>query len=155
MRAFRLLILSLFVTFLYAAKDVPTIVTIDWLSQNIDNKMLVLVDLRSKDEYIKGHIENSVNIPGLKSLFDESFMMPKLDFLSDLLSDAGIDHNSLVVAYDNGDFIWVARFYWILQTLGHKNVGLFKYGYGNKIEDNFTVSKDIYTTKKRVCYKGR
>ena len=74
-------------------------------------------------------MKNAVNIPGLKSLFNEKFLMPKLDFMKELLSNAGIDSSSLVVAYDNGDFIWAARFYWILQTLGHDNVGMLKFAY--------------------------
>ncbi len=57
--------------------------------------------------------------------------MPKLDFLKDLFSEAGIDSNSLVLAYDNGDFIWAARFYWILETLGHNQVGILKVGYSD------------------------
>lgn len=66
------------------------------------------------EDYQKGHLKNAVNIPGLESLFDDNFFMPKLDILKELFSKAGIDSNKLVVAYDNGDFIWAARFYWIL-----------------------------------------
>ncbi len=122
------------------AKQLPTIVGLDWLSKNKNNKNLVIVDLRVSDEYKKGHIKNAVNIPGLKSLFDEKYMMPKLDFLKDIFSNAGIDHNSLVVAYDNGDFIWAARFFWILETLGHKNVGVLKYGYSDWLSKKVEIS---------------
>jgi thiosulfate/3-mercaptopyruvate sulfurtransferase len=125
-------------------KKVPSIVSIDWLKNNFDNPNLSIIDLRQKEDYLKGHIKNAVNIPALKSLFDEKFFMPKLDFLKELFSNAGIDENSLVVAYDNGDFIWAARFYWILQTLGHDNVGLLKVSYGPLIKREFSISTDDY-----------
>lgn len=124
-------------------KSIPSVVPISWLKQNLDNPHLVIVDLRVEEEYKKDHIENAVNIPGLKSLFDKKFLMPKLDFLKDLFSNAGIDDKSLVVAYDNGDFIWAARFYWILDTLGHKNVGILKVSYGNLLKQEFSMSKKV------------
>lgn len=95
-------------------KQIPSITPIDWLKANINNPNLVIVDLRLYEDYQKGHLKNAVNIPGLESLFDDNFFMPKLDILKELFSKAGIDSNKLVVAYDNGDFIWAARFYWIL-----------------------------------------
>lgn len=125
------------------AKLLPTIVGLDWLNKNMENQDLVIIDLRPSEEYTKGHIKNAVNIPGLKSLFDKKFMMPKLDYLKDVFSNAGIDHNSLVLAYDNGDFIWGARFYWILETLGHKNVGLLKYGYSDWLSKQIETSTNV------------
>ncbi|WP_321313232.1 rhodanese-like domain-containing protein [Halarcobacter sp.] len=148
------LVLCLFLTQLFSSElktneEIPAIVSVNWLKTNYNNPNLVIVDLRDKEEYLKGHIKNAVNIPGLKSLFDEKFMMPKLDFLRNLMSNAGIDSTSKVVAYDNGDFIWAARFYWILETLGHDEVGLLKVAYGPLIEKEFTISNDEYKPKKK------
>lgn len=150
-----LLFISLLFNLLFAIEtnkkgaDMPAIVSIEWLKKNKNNPNLVIVDLRPYDAYEMGHIKNAVNLPSLKNLFDESFMMPKLDFLKDLFSQSGIDHNSLVVAYDNGDFIWAARFYWILETLGHKNVGILKYGFGKKIEKELPISNENFTAEKK------
>lgn len=125
--------------------NVPAIVSIDWLKKNLNNPNLVIVDLRSEAEYNMSHIEKAVNIPGLESLFAENYYMPKLNFLKEILSKAGIDNKSQVVAYDNGEFIWAARFYWILETLGHTNVGLFKHGYSPWIETKLPMSDESYT----------
>ncbi len=123
------------------AKEMPTIVPVSWLKANLDNSKLVVLDLRTADDYSKGHVQGAVNIPGLENLFEaKGWMMPKLDYLQDLFSNAGIDKNSLVVAYDNGDFFWAARLYWILEVLGHKNVGLLKYSYGQHLKDNLPIS---------------
>lgn len=132
-----------------SSKEMPAIVDLDWFKKNVDNERLVIVDLRAKDEYELGHIKNAVNIPGLKSLFDEKFFMPKLDGLKETFSNAGIDHKSLVLAYDNGEFIWAARFYWILETLGHNNVGLFKYGYSDWLEKQVEVTDKIHKPKRK------
>jgi len=124
-----------------STKELPAIVPVEWLKQNIDNKKLVILDIREYKEYKKGHVKGAVNMPGLQSLFDaKTWMMPKLDFLKELFSKAGIDNDSLVVAYDNGDFFWAARVYWILEVLGHKNVGLLEYSYGDYLKKHLPTS---------------
>ncbi len=130
-------------------KELPSIVPMSWLKKNIDNPRLRVIDLRDEDTYKKGHLKNAVNIPGLKSLFDKKFFMPKLDTLKELLSNAGIDNKSLVVAYDGGDFIWAARFYWILETLGHNNVGLLKIGYSKWFETQLPTSTKQFIAQRK------
>jgi thiosulfate/3-mercaptopyruvate sulfurtransferase len=129
-------------------KDMPSIVEDKWLLKNLNNKQVVIVDLRKYDEYKKGHIKGAVNIPGLKNLFDDKFFMPKLDFLQEVLSQAGISNDSLVVAYDDGAFFWAARFYWILEILGHNNVGLLKVSYPYWKNKNYPISSKIEKPKK-------
>jgi thiosulfate/3-mercaptopyruvate sulfurtransferase len=116
--------------------------------KHIDDKRLVILDIREYKDYKKGHVKGAVNIPGLKNLFDaKTWMMPKLSFLKELFSNAGINNDSLVVAYDNGDFFWAARVYWILEVLGHHNVGILKYSYGKYLEDNLPISTTDTITK--------
>ena len=152
MKHFKVIIISIFLLVSMQAndtKELANIVEVKWLKDNLNNKRLVILDIREYDEYKKGHVKGAVNLPGLKNLFDEkTWMMPKLDFLRNIFSKAGINNNSLVVAYDNGDFFWAARLYWILEVLGHKNVGILKYSYGKYLEDNLPIStKDFIPTK--------
>jgi len=138
---FKLILIFIFLQLSLFAKDIPSIVSIKWLQENIDNPKIVIVDLREKQEYDKGHIKGAVNMPGLESLFaKDDWMMPKLNFLQNLFGEAGIDKDSLVVAYDNGDFFWAARLYWILEVLGHENVTLLKYAYGEQVKKSFPIS---------------
>jgi len=129
--------------------DLPAIVTVAWLQEHTQDKRLVLIDLREQEKYEKGHITNAVNIPGLKSLFDKKFFMPKLDYLKELFSNAGIDNNSLVVAYDDSGFIFAARFYWILEVLGHNNVAILDVGYGNWEKNQLTVTTQATEVKRK------
>lgn len=156
MKIFHLFILLMLFTSLHATDvnkkngDMPAIVSINWLKANLSNKKLVILDIREYKEYQKGHIKGAVNLPGLESLFDaNSWKIPKLDKLKELFSKAGIDKDSLVVAYDNGEFIWAARLYWILEVLGHKNVGILKYSFGNHIKKHLPIStKDTIVKEK-------
>jgi len=132
------------------AKELPVVVPLQWLQDNINDPKVVIVDLREKKEYDKGHIKGAVNMPGMESLFKaDSWMMPDINFLKNLFSNAGIDKDSLVVAYDNGEFFWAARLCWILEVLGHKNVGLLKYAYGEQIKKTFPISTKTPTITKK------
>ncbi|MFP4486417.1 MAG: rhodanese-like domain-containing protein, partial [Campylobacterales bacterium] len=106
----------------------PAVVDVEWLEQNRENKNIVIVDLREPSEYQEGHIEGAVNIHAYKKLFGEDYMMPGLDELRETFSNAGIDSSSKVVVYDNGEFIWAARAYWLLETLGHSRVSMLNVG---------------------------
>ena len=142
-----LLIGSLFGVEMKKGAQMPAIVPVSWLRSEINNPHLVIIDLRTAEAYKAGHLRHAVNIPALKGLFDKKFFMPKLDYLKKTFSDAGIGSDSLVVAYDNGDFIWAARFYWILEVLGHKDVGILKVGYGNPKLAGIATSTQVYTPK--------
>ena len=131
-------------------KEIDNVVPVSWVQKHFVDKNLVILDIRDYDEYKQGHVKNAVNIPGLKNLFDEkTWMMPKLNFLKELFSNAGIDDDSIVVIYDNGQFFWAARAYWILEVLGHHNVGLLEYAYGPYLQKQLPISrKDTKTTRK-------
>jgi thiosulfate/3-mercaptopyruvate sulfurtransferase len=113
------------------AVDIPAIVTVKWLKSHYNDPHLVIIDVRKPEVYAKGHLERAVNMPVFRDLFDQNLMLPKLDFLKEVFSKAGIDKDSLVVAYGDNQMIWAARLYWVCEVLGHKKVGLLDVGYGN------------------------
>ena len=76
-------------------------------------------------------------------------LMPKLGQLQKLFGDAGIDNTSLVVVYDNGDFRWAARTFWVLQVLGHRNVSILQYAWGKYLKTNLPIAmQDTNVTPK-------
>ena len=143
----------LFSSFLLGVgKDMPTIVSVDWLKKNIDNPKVVIIDLQPKELYLKGHIKGAVSMPGqppAQLLFDPKLLMPKLTVMQDRLSNAGIDKDSLVVVYDSGAFMWAARLYWILDFLGHDNVGILQVGYGGWEKGELPVSTSVFKAKRK------
>ncbi|MEM1565527.1 MAG: rhodanese-like domain-containing protein [Candidatus Bathyarchaeia archaeon] len=44
-------------------RKIPPIVSTDWLAENLNAPNLVIIDIRSQEEYLKGHIPNAVNVP--------------------------------------------------------------------------------------------
>jgi len=144
------LVLVLFMTTsLFAQNSVSGIVSLAWLKSHLHDKNLVIVDVRDKNEYIKGHIKGAVNIPANKELFrGKRLLMPKLSHLQKIFSQAGIDNDSEVVSYDGGLFYFSARFHWLLQVLGHKNVAILAVSYGNWKKGYIPVSKKIPNIKK-------
>ncbi|MBT8225557.1 MAG: sulfurtransferase [Dactylosporangium sp.] len=80
------------------------VVSCDWLESHVDMRGLVLLDVRTADEYAAGHIENSISIPFEVPLSawitvkdDLLLELPEKTDLSNVLGDAGITERSRVV----------------------------------------------------------
>lgn len=145
------LIMMLLATSLFSKEmnlDIPTVVPISWLQKNYNNKNLVIIDVRDKKTFQKEHLKHAINMPVFQDLFDKNYMMPKLDKLQTLFSNAGIDDQSLVVVYGGDSPIWAARFYWVSEVLGHNKVGILKKGYGNWEKNSLPTSTKIYIPQK-------
>ena len=152
MKNIRLILLSILFSNILYAEAIPAIVPLQWLQENISNPKVVIVDLQPKDKYLKGHIKGAVNIPGqpdAQLLFDSKLFMPKLNVIQNTLSDAGIDKDSLVVVYDSGAFMWAARLYWILEFLGHNNVGILQVGYGGWAKGEIPTSTSAFKAQRK------
>ncbi len=85
------------------ALSVPSnhLVSASWLSKNLGDKNIVVVDLSSPKVFAKGHITGAVNIP--KKLFFTGYagsikaLLPNPYQIKKLFSNAGISNNSNVV----------------------------------------------------------
>lgn len=68
-----------------------------------DSKSVIVIDVRSEEEYLAGHVPGSINLPILMPVSgwivsDELLMeLPPLEDLESMLSEAGISTNSKVV----------------------------------------------------------
>jgi len=132
-----------------AQKQMPVVVSVDWLKTHLNDKALVIIDVRKEKVYKEGHIKGAVNMPVMKDFFTpKTLRLPKLTYLKELFSNAGIDSDTKVVVYDNGQFCWAARAVWVFKVLGHKNESLLKYGYGDYIKNNLPISQK---TPKRIA----
>jgi len=132
-----------------AEGQMPIIVSVKWLKQHIDDKDIVIIDVRKEQEYKKGHIKGAVNMPVMKDFFTkDTLRVPRLSSLKTLFDNAGIAQNTKVIVYDGGAFCWSARAVWVLKLLGHKDESLLEYGYGKYIQTNLPISKKIPKRKK-------
>lgn len=83
---------------------IPPIVSTEWLSENLDLPGLIVLDIRSPEEYNAGHIPGSINAPSGLWYVNPPFgadlpwmEAPPVDYLFKLIGNAGITEDSFVV----------------------------------------------------------
>ncbi len=132
-----------------AAMAASSLVTTDWLAKNLDAKGLVILDVRTENNYKVGHIPGAVNLPydnlEPKNEDRECNLMPTPEKLTEMLQKLGINTSSHVVIYDHGnttsDATKGASAFWILDAVGKKDVsylngGFTKWTFEGRIIDN-------------------
>ncbi len=142
------------------------VVSVDWLSNNLDQSNLIVLDVRSTAEYEDGHIANSINAPfGRESIWAVSrnnltLELPVIEELQDTINSCGITDESMVVVvssknlpgsppYELAD---AARVAVTLIYAGVTNVSLLDGGHSKWVSEGNPVTKFVYQTKK-VQYK--
>ena len=94
------------------------------LISEINDRDIRIIDVRSPKDYQQNHIHNSVNLPLMDLLANDS---PQ--HLIKLIQSMGIDDNTRVVVYDNTFGALASRLVWNLLYIGHNNVSLLDITY--------------------------
>jgi len=144
------------------------IVSTQWLENNKTFPNLVILDARAPDNYTKGHIPDSINVPGLGNFYLCLFAtdcglwmeLPEDKTLLTTIGNAGITGDSLVVVvgrtvdpfapYAVAD---AARTAITLLYAGIKNVSLLNGGYDKWAAEGRTTST-VPVTPTAVTYTG-
>ncbi len=127
-----------------------------WLSKNLSDKNLVLVDTRKKEDFLKGHIQGAVNIPkkqwfkgevnGIKKYYNTP------EQTQEILQNAGITDENAVVFYSAGldtkDFGDAASALWTLDIYGLKNTAILNGGFAKWKFENKKITKDVKKVNK-------
>jgi thiosulfate/3-mercaptopyruvate sulfurtransferase len=86
------------------ARVIPPLVSTAWLNSNLGTIDLVVIDVRNPDLYNAGHIPGAINFPAYLWYVNPPFgsvvpwmEMPPQDYLFELIGNASITSNSLVV----------------------------------------------------------
>jgi thiosulfate/3-mercaptopyruvate sulfurtransferase len=133
-------------------------VSVAWLEANLASPGLVVMDVRTADAYRAGHIPGAVSVVGA-SLYikkgDTLNEVPEMDDLSDTLSDAGVNADSLIVVVeaDASRFAWATRVAWTLKYAGLADVAVLDGGYAAWTKAGKAVSKDV--AKKEGSYTAK
>ena len=107
-----------------------------WLKENLNNDKLVIVDCRfslmdkeyGKRSYDESHIKDAVRVDietELSAPVKEHggrHPLPSVEELKTTFENIGVNNDSIIVAYDEGDLAGPARLWWILKYLGHNEV---------------------------------
>jgi thiosulfate/3-mercaptopyruvate sulfurtransferase len=102
----------------------------------------VVVDCRSREAYLGGHLPGAVHLdpeialsaPGLDPAVGGRHPLPPPAGLEAVFGAAGIDSRAFVLAYDEGSG-WAARCWWLLRHVGHDRAGTIELrSYGGPLE---------------------
>lgn len=136
------------------AKSIDSIVSAEWLQNNLKNTGLIIVDVRKVEEYKAGHIPGAVNVfYGSWAIKKGDLLneLPPIDDLSDIIGDAGIDGNSLVVIVGKTDKLPdqfdMTRVAWTLKYLGVQNVAILDGGHNQWVKEKKPLSQDAVKAK--------
>ena len=90
--------------------------------------MTRLIDVRTREEYLGGHIPGAVHLDPEEELTGDlgggRHPLPGPEAFAAAASRAGIDDTTFVLAYDAGDG-WAPRLWWLLRHHGHDACGTF------------------------------
>ncbi|SFP43076.1 sulfurtransferase [Salibacterium halotolerans] len=110
------------------------IVDPEWVNDACQREDVRIVDCRfqlgepeaGKAAYEKEHLPGAVHIDLERDLSAPAepvggrHPLPDMDEFADILSEAGIDHHTDVVAYDDQGGAMAARFWWMMMYAGHE-----------------------------------
>lgn len=117
-----------------------------WINEHINDEKLIILDARAKG-YEEGHIPNAVSLsPG--QLVDsnneiEGFIIDADDF-TNLLQSHGLNQDSTVVVYGEGDTPNAARIFYALEYYGLKDhVKVLQGGFSAWLQLGYTVTTEV------------
>ena len=115
-----------------------------WLSENLDDAKLVIIDLRNKidegsyETFLEGHIPGAIHSDYLKDGWRVGRdgvvgLLPEADQFQSLARRLGVFDDTHVVIVPAGvsstDFGSAARAYWTFKVFGHNNVSILDGGF--------------------------
>jgi thiosulfate/3-mercaptopyruvate sulfurtransferase len=131
------------------ARDIPPIVSTDWLQKNMSNATVKIIDIRKVEEYKEGHVANAISVfyntwaIKKKDLDNE---LPEDDDLVDIIGSSGISADSWVVVVGKTDTatdqVNLTRVGWTLKYAGIENVTILDGGYNKWVADKKPVSTE-------------
>lgn len=134
------------------------LVTTAWLTTNINDPKLVILDIRAVADYKANHIAGAVNIPYAALAVKRGTLInevPDLLDLQDMLQAAGVNQDSMVVVYsakyakaDGFAGIYDSlRIYFTLKYAGISNVGILDGGLDKWLLEKKPVTADATPAK--------
>ncbi|WP_084268687.1 GNAT family N-acetyltransferase [Oceanobacillus damuensis] len=99
--------------------------------------------------YLKDHLPGAVYMDLNKDLSGKvekhggSHPLPDWTQFTAKIGNIGIDNQTTVVIYDQGNEMFAARLWWLLETIGHDNVYILEGGYNRWVEEGNEVTDEI------------
>lgn len=137
-----------------------TFVEIDWVRAHADDPALRLVDARSRphgapdlvaptgaEQYAAGHVPGAIQLDYAHELADPATpyatRVAPAELFASALGDRGIGDAHTIVAYDDGDVPYAARFVWMCRYYGHDDVHVMAGGFKEWRAAGLPVTTDV------------
>ncbi len=123
--------------------NLPRVIDVDKFDEVLSQKNLLLIDVRSLETCVDGHIPGAVMLDYPQLLRGEgpaSGMLPSIEQLSSIFSTLGLRHDTHVVAYDDDNGCHATRLLWTLETIGHRKYSLLNGGFAAWDEAAYPIS---------------
>ena len=111
----------------------------------LNHENIKIVDFRKKEEYLKGHVPNALNVNRShieNADYAYKGMMADKKNLQILLRNLGIENDDIVVVYDDKGSSDAARFWWVMKTNNFDRVKLLNGGWSAWKAIDGTISKN-------------
>ncbi len=138
------------------------------LKSVIDKHDVILIDASnspaSKERYLKEHLDGALHVDLNKQLSDikSDFAMggrhplPTPSQFAATLAEWGITPDSHVIVYDDKNAAnAAARFWWMLNAIGHNKIQVLDGGFQAAVKAGFPVNADPVTAKKVSPYPAK
>lgn len=138
----RILLMSFFVFFSFFSTSIIAAtsfsLSVTELEKIAASQPVILIDARPAESFNEGHLENAVSLPFTDTFtqFGQTGRVIGINEAQTLFSQAGIEPNTLVVAYDDHPgSLQAARVLWTLLTYGHTQIKLLDGGLAAAIQN--------------------
>lgn len=119
------------------------VVSPQWLHEHLNDAQVVIVDCRfalsapqqGRDQYQTGHIPGAFYLDLNEDLSSPvkthggRHPLPEVHQLAAKLSQMGINQDTLVVTYDDSQFAFASRLWWLLRYMGHEHAAVLDGGF--------------------------
>lgn len=151
------------------------LVTVDWLQDHLDNKNIVVVDIRGSvtsedlgggrqrasyaghpEAYAAGHIPGSVFIDWTKDIVDPDgevkAQIASPGAFAEAMEARGIGNDSHVVVADEAGGHIATRLWWALKYMGHDEVSVLEGGYAAWNASNAELTADVIPVRPNAVF---
>ncbi|WP_339229995.1 sulfurtransferase [Oceanobacillus sp. FSL K6-2867] len=139
------------------------LISVSRLKKRLENGQnnTVIVDVRfqlddpdaGRKMYLKGHLPGAVYMDLDKDLSARTekhggnHPLPDLKMFAAKVGNIGVDNDTTVVIYDQGNEMFAARLWWLLESIGHEKVYILEGGYHRWVEEGNEVTGEIPSLK--------
>jgi thiosulfate/3-mercaptopyruvate sulfurtransferase len=131
------------------------VIEVKELSAVLGESGVVVIDARDAEEYAKGHLEGSINLPTgqLVSSYPVKASVLSKSAFENLLSAKGISNDSKVYIYDDAGGVYSSRVWWTFKLYGHEDVEVVNGGAKALVKEDLKMSLDVPKLP-RTTYKA-